>query len=410
MTQRLSPWRVNDAVLYDALRDEFRSAMAAAIAKYTDDECVALVRQLRSEMYGVDGFDRGEVVAVIDTVQGPSRTRSGRVADSESLNAARMWEIVLRTLFADVRPNETPAFVLLTGAPGAGTGRVIARLRDEYHGSLIPVSIEDLKVFHPRYLDPQFRWSPMGQNELSQFAASLLQASISHARENGYSLLLEGEYRSTDTALGVARLLADSGYDVHVVAVAARDYQSLLAATSRGLHRIQEGQMAEFVTPADNEQSVRDVSALIVAAADSPLVERVTVLNPRGESAFDAERSESGMLTGASAALSAAQSEAMSALEATQWLSELRHMTTYARSLRSVPPSAIKSLIELHTMAIRRVVPELPVPVGSEAARIQQEKLAADLAALKHTPVRPDVFDVAAPVATPYGPGPSVSR
>lgn len=327
---------------------------------------------------------------------------------TESADAGRVQDVILYSLFDDARPSETPAFVVLAGAPGAGAGRVIARLRREHDGDLVPVSIEDLQAFHPRYVDKQFRQSPGGQKELSQLAASWLQASISHARENGYSLLLEGEFRTPDTALGVARRFADSGYYVRVVTVAARDDQSLLAATSRGLRRMQEGQMADFVTPAENEQSMRDVNALIVAAADSPSVERVSVLTQHGVSVFDAERSESGMLSGASVALSTSQSEAMNALDATQWLSELRHMTEYARSMRSVP--AVDSLIALHEMAIRRVVPELPVPPGSEVARIQQQKLATDLAALKRMQVHPEVVDVAAPTVTPAESGPSISR
>ncbi|MDQ0614050.1 UDP-N-acetylglucosamine kinase [Microbacterium sp. W4I4] len=332
------------------------------------------------------------------------------MADDESVDARRVQDVILRSLFDGARPSETPTFVLLAGAPSTGTGRVIGRLRREHDGDLVPVSIEDLQAFHPRYLDTQFRQSPSGRKELSQVAASWLQASISHARANGYSLLLEGEFRTPGTALGVALRFADAGYDVRVVTVAAREDQSLLAATSRGLRRLQQRQPAEFVTPAENEQSMRDVSALIVAAADSPLVGRVSVLDQQGVSVFDAERSESGMLSGASVALSTSRSTAMSALEATQWLSELRHMTEYARSLRTVPTPALDSLVALHQMAIRRVVPELPVPPGSEVVRIQQQKLATDLAALRGMQVHPEVVDVAAPTVTPVESGPSISR
>ncbi|BDZ39354.1 zeta toxin family protein [Microbacterium suwonense] len=332
------------------------------------------------------------------------------MADGESVDAGRVQDVILRSLFDGARPSETPTFVLLAGAPAAGTGRVITRLRREHDSDLVPISIEDLQAFHPRYLDTRFRQSPAGRNELSELAASWLQTSISHARASGYSLLLEGEFRTPDTALRVALRFADSGYDVHVVTVAARDDQSLLAATSRGLRRMQERQPAEFVTPAENERSMRDVSALIVAAADSPLVGRVSMLDQHGVSVFDAERSESGMLSGASVALSTSRSEPMSALEATQWLSELRHMTEYARSLRTLPTPALESLVALHEMAIRRVVPELPVPPGSEVVRIQQQKLATDLAALKRLRVQPEIVDVAAPTVTPAEPGPSISR
>lgn len=277
-------------------------------------------------------------------------------------------------------------------------------------GNLVPISSEDLQAFHPRYLEAPFRASTAGQKELSQAAASWLQASIAHARENRYSLLLEGAFRSPSTALAVARRFGDSNYQVHVVLAATRSEESLLSATSRGLRQVQRRLQSQFVTPAENERSLADVDALVSASVADSAVERVSVIGRRGQTVLDAHRAESTAITDASAAFSASCSETMSVLEATQWLSELRHMTEYARSLRTVPAPAIDSLIELHEMAIRRVVPELPVPPGSEVARIQQQKLATDLAALKRMQVRPTVVDVAAPTVTPAESGPSISR
>jgi len=83
MSHRPSPWRVNDAVLYDALRDEFRSAIAAVVAATDDpgDDDVALVRQLRSEMYGTDGFDRSGVASHLAAVRSPTRVAPERSRD-----------------------------------------------------------------------------------------------------------------------------------------------------------------------------------------------------------------------------------------------------------------------------------------------------------------------------------------
>ncbi len=80
MSQPPSPWRVNDAVLYDALRDEFRSAIASvmAAADSPGDDDVALVRQLRSDMYSTDGFDRSGVTSHLAAVRSPTRTAPER--------------------------------------------------------------------------------------------------------------------------------------------------------------------------------------------------------------------------------------------------------------------------------------------------------------------------------------------
>lgn len=332
------------------------------------------------------------------------------MADARGSAAADLEAFVLRSVFTGAQPSPHPTLVLLSGSSGAGAGRAIARLRQAHDGDLVPVASDDLQAFHPRYVEPRFRESAAGQQELSQAAASWLQACIAHARENRVSLLLEGGFRSPSTTLAVAHRFADSGYQVHIVVVAARDDESLLAATSRGLRRLQHRTPAHFMTPAENERSLADVDALVAASAADPAVDLLSVIGRRGQSALDARRTDVAAMAGASAAFRAACSERMSALEATQWLSELRHATEYARSFRTAHASATESLIALHELAIRRVVPELPLPAGSDVVRIQQERLVADLASLRRAHGSTEDVDIAAPVATPSGPGISISR
>ncbi|WP_313479889.1 hypothetical protein [Microbacterium sp.] len=77
MSQRPSPWRVNDAVLYDALRDEARVALAGLLVpgEARDASVANRVAQARFELYDVNGFDRDEVVAKLNAIHnaGPAR-------------------------------------------------------------------------------------------------------------------------------------------------------------------------------------------------------------------------------------------------------------------------------------------------------------------------------------------------
>lgn len=71
MSQRPSPWRVNDVVLYDALRDETRAAIADFIAS-ADDRDVRVadrIEQLRTALHDVNGFDRDEIAAKLDELR-----------------------------------------------------------------------------------------------------------------------------------------------------------------------------------------------------------------------------------------------------------------------------------------------------------------------------------------------------
>lgn len=71
MSRHHSPWRVNDAVLYDALRDEFRSSVAASMKSDdgSDDGTFGAIQRLRAELYSVDGFNRAEVTGSLNDMR-----------------------------------------------------------------------------------------------------------------------------------------------------------------------------------------------------------------------------------------------------------------------------------------------------------------------------------------------------
>lgn len=77
MSQRPSQWRVNDAVLYDALRDEARVALAEMLVsgEVHDASIAERIARARSELYDVNGFDRDEVVAKINAIHSAGISR-----------------------------------------------------------------------------------------------------------------------------------------------------------------------------------------------------------------------------------------------------------------------------------------------------------------------------------------------
>lgn len=71
MSQRTSPWRVNDAMLYDALRDEARLAVAELLtsADGRDERVADQITQLRSDLLDVNGFRRDEVAGKLNALR-----------------------------------------------------------------------------------------------------------------------------------------------------------------------------------------------------------------------------------------------------------------------------------------------------------------------------------------------------
>ncbi|WP_341940360.1 zeta toxin family protein [Microbacterium sp. LWH10-1.2] len=318
-------------------------------------------------------------------------------------SASNTQDSVLRSLFDGLRPSAKPTFVLLTGQVGAGAGRAIGSIRAERGHDLVPVSADDLRAFHPRFLDETFMDSPVGRREVAESTAAWLQAALTHARENRLSVILEGAFRSPDVALGVAGRFAGDGYEVELVVVAVREEESLLAATSGSLRRVRAHRPTGFTSVLEHAETFRGTRALVAASGNDSRVNRVSVFGRRGDIVFDERRSPSvETFREVTGALVSAQSERMTSLESAQWLGELRRVTAYAHSLPAMPPVSHEALIELHQMAIQRVVPELPVPAGSEVVEIQQRRLAAELIELRRgASHHPEPTDGAAPVAQP---------
>lgn len=314
---------------------------------------------------------------------------------------------VLRCLFAGLQPSTSQTFVLLAGQVGAGAGRAIGSIRAERGRDLVPVSADDLRAFHPLFLDKKFMDSDVGQREVAQSTASWLQAALAHARENRLSVILEGVFRSPDAALGVARRFAGDGYEVEVVVVAVREEESLLSVTSDSLRRMREHRSFSFISALEHAATFQCTRALVADAGGDAMVNRISIVGRHGDLVFDERRSPGvEAFRQAGSSLVSAQSERMTSLESAQWLGELRRVTAYARTLPAMPLVVREALVELHQMAIQRVVPELPVPAGSEVIEIQKRWLTAELIDLRRGAARSEPTDVTTPAMQP-APGPA---
>jgi len=309
---------------------------------------------------------------------------------------------IMQTLFAGQAEEAEPSFILLAGQVGSGAGRWIPQLLQAHDGGAVPLSAEELQAFHPGFLDASFRLSPDAQRELAESAAHWLQAALRHGREQRHSMLLEGTSASPDAALAVAHRFAESGYAVHVAAVAVRADESLLASTSTALRQIREQQPPRLVSPREHAATFDGTRALIEASEIDPAVRRVSVIGRDGSFAFDEQRAPNPEpLTGATRAWDLAHAGRMSALEAAQWLGELRRITEFAQTLRPMPMPVRDALIDLHEMAVRRVVPDLPVPTGSEARHLQQQRHFETIAELTRSADRQASPAAAAPSIQP---------
>ncbi|WP_409047880.1 zeta toxin family protein [Microbacterium sp. HA-8] len=311
---------------------------------------------------------------------------------------------ILPLYFPDLPPTEdSPTLILLAGQQGGGRSRASRGLLHEHGPDLAVVTGDDLRAFHPRFIEITATRAPEAREALARVTARWVRDCIRHARENRRSLVLEGAFQDPSIAVGTADRFAAEGFQARVVVVTSRRAESLLSVASLYLRDVRAGTLARWTSRETHDRGFDATRALVAALEDAASVDRLTVLGRDGRTAFDAHRADGGF-DGASAALVAAQSARLSRFDATQWLSELHHVTEFAVSRRDLPRGVTELLVDLHETALREVIPELHVPADGKFATVIEQKTVAGLVTLRRSLQREPSVDVAAPVIAPAGP------
>jgi hypothetical protein len=305
---------------------------------------------------------------------------------------------ILPLYFPGEASSPAPTFTLLAGQPGTGRARVA--LRDGVDADAAVVNGDDLRAFHPGFLAP----GSAGSAEVAQAVAGWVAGCIRYAREHHRSLVLEGSFGNVPAAAGTAERFAGEGFTTRLVVVGSTRAESLLSVTSGYLRDVQARRPAALTDRAQHDEAFDATRRLVASVEESGWVDRVRVVARDGRTVFDGTRTEAGF-AGAQAALVGAQSACMGRFDATQWLSELHHVTDYATALRAMPDGVGELLVDLHETALRDVIPQLHIPAGGKFATAIEQKTVAALVALRPT-LTPTAspIDIAAPVVAPAGP------
>ena len=325
------------------------------------------------------------------------------------LEDAERDEILRRSILPlyfpeSARSDDPHTLVLLAGPPGAGRARATSILLADHGPDLASVSGDDLRAFHPRFVEIASAREPEARVGLARATAGWVRDCIRYARENGRSIALEGAFQDPLVAIGTAERFAAEGFQTRVVVLASRRAESLLTVTSGYLRDVREAAPARFVSRETHDRGFEATRALVAAAEDAASVHRLTVLSRAGQTVFDVRRPSGDGLRGALAALETAQTARLSRFDATQWLSELHHVTQFAGSRRDLPRGVAELLVDLHETALREVIPELHIPRDGTFATAMEQKTVANLVVLRRSLPREQVVDAAAPVVTPVGP------
>jgi hypothetical protein len=259
-------------------------------------------------------------------------------------------------VFLHVAPSQEPAIVILTGGPGSAPARTVARLVAEYDDQIGVVDSGELAA-------------------LASDADNALNICVQLALRSRRSLVVCPS--TPDLPAETLDSFAKAGFGTRIVSVSSRETESLLSVVSaqlRGAEIPSLGDVKSF------DKSWSAARLFVETAAAAANVGRVTVMDGGGNVMSD------GPGDGAVRAFDEARLLPMSNLQSVAWLGELRRLAEYAESgvRGGLSTSVHDGLVQLHDLALERVVPNLPIRQDGPVAAAQRASLLDHRSRLEH--------------------------
>lgn len=271
-------------------------------------------------------------------------------------------------VFDEAVPSDAPVLVLLGAQPAAGKSRAQAVLEQEHPG-IVTLTGDELRRFHPDYRELMKRDPLAMPNATAQASGAWVGMSIDHARENGYSLLLEGTFRDPDMTTDTAREFADAGYHVRVVALGVNDKVSRIDSVNRYLT---PGPDSNRWTPAAaHDLGYRRAPDTVQACEDSPHVHQITITDRSGQDLFTNHRQDGVWQgpTGARDALLAARDRPWEGQQARSWLARREDYTAAMIERGDLDERTLPTFEELHRDADEVAQQAWPAPEDDRPRR-----------------------------------------
>ncbi|MFI9630254.1 zeta toxin family protein [Streptomyces sp. NPDC052042] len=322
--------------------------------------------------------DRTQLIARVQDWKAELLTLKGAVAEAsdyfltEKQLRDRFEERVKDFVFSGYAPQDQPVLVLLGGQPAAGKSQAMAASEQRHANQhLVPLTGDELRPFHPQHQKILDNEPWLFPEATGQASGAWVRMSIEYARDYGYSLMLEGDFRDPAMTLATAEEFAGLGRRVEVVGLGVRAERSRLDSLCRFL----EG--GRWTLPDRHDLAYRMMPETIAAAEASPAVHRITVTDRSGADLYVNDRSPDS-----------------------RWISKPAAVNAlHASRARQLPPDEAACWLGLHQqvvteLAVRGQVDATSIPVLQQVA-VDAETVAAmdpnsqSPARLAHTAARP---------------------
>lgn len=272
-------------------------------------------------------------------------------------------------VFRGAQRQAQPVTILLGGQPGAGKSRAGEVAVEAAGGSVVPIVGDDYRQHHPDYRRVMTEDPLRMPDVTAQAAGRWIQMCVDHAREQGYSILIEGTWRNAQVPLEGARLAREDGRRVEAVVVAVQPEVSRLGAMERYYRDVMAGRDARWTPPAAHDAAVASLPGTVEAVALSRDVDTLRVVTRQGATLFHSEEPASAQRAkGAVEALHEGMTRPLAPAELDRYLTSVADMEAAHLRLTSTDPRAREAWTQIKT----HDEPLMSARTAAELARIAQ--------------------------------------
>ena len=129
-------------------------------------------------------------------------------------------------LIAGKRKSENRTLIIIGGQPGAGKTRLIPVARMELRNNVVLVDFDELKAFHPNYLEVCSKYNEDAHRILHADVNKVKNKILDRLIENSYNVIYEGALRDTEGFIEFASKFKDRGYAIKLDVLAVPKLES----------------------------------------------------------------------------------------------------------------------------------------------------------------------------------------
>lgn len=240
--------------------------------------------------------------------------------------------------------------MLLGGQPGAGKSRAADLATAAASGSVVSIVGDEYRRFHPAYAET-LKADPLRMPDVTaQAAGRWIQMCVDHARDQGYSVLIEGTWRNAQVPLAAARSARKDGRRVAAVVVAVQPEVSRLGAMERYYRDVLAGDDARWTPPAAHDAAVASLPGTVESVAMSGDVDSIRVVTRDASTLFHSDRPPSPQrVEGAVSALHQGMSRALSPDQMDRYARSVKEMRAAHQRLTVSDPQARAAWTQIMT-------------------------------------------------------------